>query len=86
MTGHAAAVLQAHADAQMLFIGRAADRVRAPHFLAVDRRTHAKVLAWREAKRIAQPVGYVERDAHGVAPFRLHLDNLQWVVGQMHLK
>ena len=73
VTGHAAALVQPHADAQMALVGRAADRIRAPHFLAVDRRAHADVLPGREAERVAQLVRHVERHADGLAPLRAAL-------------
>jgi hypothetical protein len=67
--------VQSHADAQMALARRAADRVRASDFLAVDRCAHADVLTRREAEGIAQLVRHIERDADGFTAFRPQLAN-----------
>ena len=83
----------AHADAQMALVRRAADRVRAPHFLAVDRARARRCAApARKRIRVAQLLRHFERHAQRRRSPPGAVSDGQRMVGQhaqrsqMHLK
>src|SRR5690606_18884097 len=84
--GHAAVVVDPHADPQVTVVGRAADRVSATHLLSADVRTHADVLTWKKAISVAQRFGHFERDAQRVAALGTHVGYFERMKGQHGFK